>query len=344
MRIHVVGHPQTDTTSEFDACGFTNKTIKFCWMLKHLGHTVYLYGGKASTALCDEFIPIVSAYEQKWVCGGNHYTSPVWSPKHPVWVLFNQRTAREIKRRGQAGDPVCTLGGNVYRPLAEQLDGYKMVEYGIGYFGYAMPYKVWESAAWKALMFQSSRDVKPKASDPVIQGFFDEDDFPLGQNSGYLLYVGRLIEAKGVKEACEAAKRSGRELLLVGPGDPNIITYGRYLGCVSVKKRNELMAGADALLCPTQKYEAFGNIVPEAGMCGTRVLSGPLGGFQETVLDGVTGWRCAGVKGLLDGISMLGMLEGREAIRKSCVERFSVRNICKRYDDYFKRLSMGEFC
>ncbi len=339
MLIHIVGYPHTNTDGTCDMCGFTNKTMRFCRMMKGLGHTVIHYGGIRSTAECDEYVPIVTEYEQLWVREEKHYIYPSWNPKHAVWVLFNERVAREIKRRGAPGDIVCVLGGNIFLRLEELLPDYKVCEYGIGYVGYGLKYKVWESKAWKEIMALMPKHCPPQPEDPVIHSFFDPAEFRLGQDKGYLLYVGRLTEQKGVPLACEAAWKAGKKLYVIGHGDKKLVTHGaEYLGEVSMARRNELIEGADALICPTQKFEAFGNIVPEAGMCGTRVISSDSGAFKETVLDGFTGWRCATVEEMVRAIQRLFMLGSREAIRKSAIERFGMWNLAPRYEEYFNSI------
>lgn len=345
MRIHVIGYPHTNTDGTYDMCGFTNKTMRWCRMLKYLGHTVIHYGGVKSTAECDEYVPLVSEYEQEWVRELKHYIYPSWNPKHPVWMLFNERVAREIKRRGQKGDIVCMLGGTVFGKLLEELPDYRLLEYGIGYYGFGMPYKVWESEAWKTMMKIVPRQYPVKEGDPVIHSFFDPAEFKMGKDSGYLLYVGRLTDGKGVPQACEAAWRAGKKLYVIGHGNKRIVTHGaEYLGEVDMAKRNELIAGADALMCPSQKFEAFGNIVPEAGMCGTRVISSDSGAFKETVIHGVTGWRCASIPDMVVGIQKLFMLADRQAIQKSAIERFSMWNLAPRYEAYLQTISKDGLC
>jgi glycosyltransferase involved in cell wall biosynthesis len=340
MRFHVIGHAHTDTTDEYGACGFTNKTRNFCWMMKSLGHEVHLYGGVRNAAPCDSFTSCVTPEEQVLVRELKHYILPSWDPKHIVWQRFNRRVIEGVKARGQPGDPICVLGGNVFKAIEDALPDFPCVEYGIGYYGYKLKHKIWESHAWKNCMAACKDYCPPGKDDPVIPGFFDEEKFRLGSSSGYLLFAGRVTQNKGVEDACEAAQRAGRRMIVIGPGEKKLAGFGaEYRGVVSLAERNELMAGADALLCPTRRIEAFGNIVPEAGMCGTRVLASKVGAFQETVVEGITGWRCNGVDELVKGISKLSLLAGREEIRKMAVERWSVRNIRHRYDEYFRGLS-----
>ena len=55
---HVLGMPTTASTYEYVSCAFTQCIIHFCKMMKSLGHTVYHYGHKDSTVLCDHKIEI----------------------------------------------------------------------------------------------------------------------------------------------------------------------------------------------------------------------------------------------------------------------------------------------
>lgn len=348
MRLHVVAHPYLECTHEYGLCGFTQKTIRFCWMMKSLGYEVHLYaGGKRTDAVCDSFVGLTDKKDMEELIGYSNYVHPKWDPKHRVWRKYNHDLVQAIKKRGEPGDIVCVLGGNIYRELQDGLPEMKTVEYGIGYYGFALKWKIWESSAWKALMRCSGHPEEKtiRDDDPIIHSFFDEDSFPLGRNQGYLLYVGRVVENKGVRDACEAAKIAGRKMVVIGTGNKGIPRScgAQYLGEVSIKERNALYAGADAVICPTRKVEAFGNISPEAQMCGTRVISTDVGGFKETVMDGITGWRVEGGEGvvgrIVKAISMLNLLEGREKIRQLAIDRFSVRNQRHKYDAYFKWLA-----
>lgn len=342
MHVHVVGYPHTDVSKEFGLCGFSQKQKRFCQMMKRAGHKVTLYGGIRTDAECDEFVPLVNESEQIAVREWKHYIQPSWNPKHWVWVAFNERAAREIKARAADGDPVFVLGGTVFKLLEELCPNQKIIENGIGYFGYALNHRIWESQTWKDLMQMSDKKLKPAKTDPVIWSFWDKDDFVEGANQGYLLYLGRLTETKGVEDACEAARRSGRALKVIGHGNKKLVTYGEYLGEVSLAERNKLLAGADAILCPTRAPEAFGNIVPEAGFCGTRVLSSKNGAFNETVVEGVTGWRCNGVDELVRGIIRLPFLADRRTIRALTESRFGYGAAYAKYEAHLN--SIGCLC
>jgi glycosyltransferase involved in cell wall biosynthesis len=338
MHIHVVGYPHTDVSAEYGLCGFSQKQKRFCRMMKLAGHRVTLYGGIKTDAECDEFVPLVNEQEQVTVREWKHYIQPSWNPRHWVWVAFNERAARAIKERAKPNDPVFVLGGTIFKLLESLLPDQKVIENGIGYFGYALKHLIWESQAWKDLMFLSDKPLKPAKDDPIIWSFWDHNDFQQGTNLGYLLYLGRVTETKGVEDACEAAKRSGRPLKVIGHGNKKLVTYGEYLGEVSLARRNELIAGADAVICPARAPEAFGNIVPEAGFCGTRVISSKSGAFKETVVHGMTGWRCNGVDELVEGIQRLPLLADRNTIRKLTIDRFGLNAAYPKYEAYLKRI------
>jgi len=331
--------PQCDTTKEFPLCGFTQKTIRFCWMMKSLGHTVFLYGGPNNEAECDEFIPVVDKRDQIEVCEFKHYIEPSWSPEHRVWVKFNHGMAQEVRKRMEPGDFICTLGGYCFLQLFAEVPELTPVEYGIGYFGFRVKHKVWENGQWRWFMKQSSKHAIVDMNDPVIPAFFDENDFSVSKPSGDLLYVGRITESKGVEDACKAARIAGKRLLVAGVGNKKLVTDGAvYLGPVSMAERNRLMSEASALLCPTRAFEANGNVAIEAQLCGTPVISTNHGGWVETVLNGQTGWRISDVPEMVQAITKVGLLDDRQAIRKSAVERFSMRNIRHRYDTYFRSI------
>lgn len=320
-------------------CGFSQKTIKFCAMMKSLGHTVFLYGGPKTEALCDEYIQVVDERDQIEVREFKHYVTPSWNPKHRVWRKFNHGMAQEVRKRMEPNDFICFLGGTAYQQLADEVPELKKVEYGIGYVGFRDNYRVWESAAWRWFMSQSTKGHLVKMDDAVIPAFFNPADFAVSKPKGYLLFVGRLIPTKGIREACEAARNAGKRLVVAGVGEKKLVDKSaEYLGEVSEAERNKLMSEADALLCPTTAFEAFGNVAVEAQLCGTPVISTNWGGFTETVIEGQTGWRIKDVQTMVQAIGKVSLLNDREFIRKSAIERFSMDVIKHRYDAYFKSL------
>jgi glycosyltransferase involved in cell wall biosynthesis len=119
-----------------------------------------------------------------------------------------------------------------------------------------------------------------------------------------VLFAGRLVEAKGAREALEAWRRSGVELPLVvagaGPLRPELERGGAR--CVGWLDRPSLAAAyrdAAALLLPSRWQEPFGLVGLEALTLGTPVVAWDSGGVRE--------WYPAGARlcawGDVDGLA-----------------------------------------
>ncbi|HEX5146888.1 MAG TPA: glycosyltransferase [Conexibacter sp.] len=110
---------------------------------------------------------------------------------------------------------------------------------------------------------------------------------------GFYLVFGRVVPYKRVDLALAGAALAGRTVKVAGGGraldavraqaGPN----AELLGRVSDAQRDELMAGARALLFPGE--EDFGIVPVEAQAAGLPVIAYGVGGAQETVRDGSTG-------------------------------------------------------
>jgi glycosyltransferase involved in cell wall biosynthesis len=214
------------------------------------------------------------------------------------------------------------------------------VEFGVGYSGVFSNYKVFESYAWMHSVYAQHKDaatVDGSFFDAVIPGYLDPDMFPLGKGDGdYYLYVGRMIARKGVDIAAHICKTIGARLILAGPGD-HIPSYGEYIGPVGPEKRAELMGGAIATFVPTLYLEPFGNVNIESQACGTPVITTDWGAFTETVVEGVTGFRCRNVEEFILATQNVKNLD-RNAIRQRAISLYSVDVIAKKYEYYFRRL------
>jgi glycosyltransferase involved in cell wall biosynthesis len=122
----------------------------------------------------------------------------------------------------------------------------------------------------------------------------------------YLLYAGRISPEKGVFDAIRIAARARRPLIIAGPiydqayfderVVPSLERPGdgvTYFGAVTRERLWDLMANAEALLCPIQWDEPFGLTACEAQATGTPVVGYARGGLREIVDSGRTGWLVA---------------------------------------------------
>src|SRR5512143_763501 len=100
FRLHVLGVPHTATTKYHLSCAYTQKVLKLCQMMKHLGHHVIHYGNEKSEVECDEHVTVTTEedlkkqYGDRWL--QEFYT---FKTKDPVYTKFYQNTIAEIGKR-----------------------------------------------------------------------------------------------------------------------------------------------------------------------------------------------------------------------------------------------------
>jgi glycosyltransferase involved in cell wall biosynthesis len=123
-----------------------------------------------------------------------------------------------------------------------------------------------------------------------------------------IVWVGRLVERKGVATIIEAIARvPGTELVVAGGpalaglgGDPEhrrlaalaaelgVADRVRFAGRAGREQAAELLRSADIAVC-VPWYEPFGIVPVEAMACGVPVIGSAVGGLLDTIVDGETG-------------------------------------------------------
>jgi glycosyltransferase involved in cell wall biosynthesis len=101
------------------------------------------------------------------------------------------------------------------------------------------------------------------------------------------LFLGRLHSAKGYHLAVEAARRTGRPLIVAGGWRPNFRGPVKYVGEVDGGRKRALLARARCLWMPAQWDEPFGLTTIEALFSGTPVLATRRGALPEVLTDKV---------------------------------------------------------
>jgi glycosyltransferase involved in cell wall biosynthesis len=294
---------------------------------------VFLYASEENEARVNELLTCVEKEGQP--------EQPVWDHNDPLFASFNARAIEYMRDRVEPDDIICIIGGTTQKPVSDAFPNNISVEFGIGYAGVYSDYKVFESYAWMHTVYgerQGAYAANGSWTDTVIPNYFETEDFP-PHNEGdekYVLYMGRLIERKGIYTAALACERAGLKLKIAG-GQGAPPEYGEYVGVVGPEERGRLMSGAMAVMVPTTYIEPFGGVHVEAQLCGTPVLTTDWGVFTETVINGFNGYRCISVDEFVERLGQVEELDN-QAIREYAQAKWSTDTCAKMYEDYFERI------
>ena len=167
------------------------------------------------------------------------------------------------------------------------------------------------------------------------------------RKQGYLAFLGRFAPVKGPHLAIEAARRAGLPLKLAGEIQPTFQDYWEtmvrphldgsqfeYVGEADLVTKNELLAGAEALLFPIQWDEPFGLVMIEAMACGTPVIALPGGSVSEIVRNGATGWICGDIEEMARRAARPGVSPW--TCREEVEGRFSVERMAADYESLYE--------
>jgi glycosyltransferase involved in cell wall biosynthesis len=198
----------------------------------------------------------------------------------------------------------------------------------------------------------------------IYHGLDGEAFTPEYQPAGdYVVYLGRIIEPKGVHLAIQAVQHYNRTaakpltLKIAGKHyaghkdtywseriqpevDGAVVQYLGFVG--NDKAKHTLLAGARAVLVPSLFEEPFGMVLIEALACATPVIGLDSGAIPEVIEDGKTGYivpkqaddrktaaALADVLGRIDDIR-------REQCRAAFEQRFTIERMCREHIAAYK--------
>lgn len=347
MRFHVLALPHTVTSKEYLSCAYSQKIVKFCSMMKDLGHTILHYGHEESIVICDEHITVTDNAVLQEAYGGYDWRKEFF--RHSVDDHANKefirRTIPEVGVRKQPGDFLLCFWGIGHKEIAEAHPDMIAVEPGIGYGagGSFAKFKIFESYAIANAQYSELKQAWPSWYHAVIPNYFDPNDFEFRENKDdYFLYIGRIIRSKGVDIAVQLTERLSAKLLIAGQGDfvkelgYALPAHVELLGFADVEKRKKLMAGAKAVIIPSYYNEPFGGVMVESLFSGTPIITTDWGGFAENNLHGITGYRCRTMEQFVwaaKNINKISPIACRE-----WAMNFSMERVALMYEEYFESL------
>jgi glycosyltransferase involved in cell wall biosynthesis len=175
-------------------------------------------------------------------------------------------------------------------------------------------------------------------------------DYPFSNKSeDYLLYAGRIVPEKGVKEAIQVAKQTNHRLLIIGPVykdkggyfeqyiKPFLDDQILYLGYMDQKQLPTYYQKAKALLTPVQWEEPFGLTTIEAMASGTPVISFRRGAAPEIIASGKTGSVVDTTAEMIDAVHKIKKIN-RKDCRDHVKNNFTNTKMVNGYENAFEMI------
>lgn len=344
MRLHLIGLFHTKTSTDYSHCAFTGKVLRFAKMMQACGYEIIEYSNKGSESTADKHVAMLTTKEFNTLYGkrkeidfyGDDAT--IGSKGH---TLFEERLIPALKENLKKEDIVCHPFGHTHSRLLTEFPEHQHVETGIGY-PTLMPnsFRIFESYAWMHY-HQGKENRQGKSYEWVVPNYFDLDDWEPSYEPGqYLAFLGRICSAKGLDTIKEIANYSPWPIVLHGQGDPTPWSHPNieYRGPIIGKARSDFLRNARAALMPTNFTEPFGSSGVEAMLCGTPLIAVDYGAFTETVIDGVTGFRCHTLQDWIDAIDCIKDID-RSVVANIARLRYSLETCGKKYDKIFKDIN-----
>jgi glycosyltransferase involved in cell wall biosynthesis len=189
----------------------------------------------------------------------------------------------------------------------------------------------------------------------VVHNGLTLDDSPFERRRGdALCFVGRVAPEKGIVDAIQIAKATGRSLRIAAKAGPTAAERDyfdnafmpalegagssvEFLGELEQADRDQLFAESYAALMPGSWPEPFGLVAIEALACGTPVIARRVGGLPEIIRDGVDGFFGDDADQLAYQVERVEGLD-RAAIRASVLDRFSAGRMTDGYEEIYRTM------
>lgn len=334
--LHILSSPHNPVHINNRIDPFSIATLKFIKYMTYYGWNCIHYGAIGSEVSCENVI-----------C--TEYSSPDYAVNIKN---YNEKAGKEIALRKKPGDIIACFYGLDNKDAALKNNDLKIVEPSIGYTVNAIfaEYRVFVSYAHMH-MFYGLRDMTmtPSWFDAVIPNAVTPEEFTFNdKKQDYFLYFGRVIESKGIHTAIQATEKAGKKLIIAGPGslkDLGYRTIPKHVTCVGLcnaDQRRELMSNAKAIFGATNYVEPFGNMVVEGYMSGTPAITTDWGAFPETVVNGVTGFRCREMSEFVRAVNKIDEIDPNNC-KNWAMKNYSDPVVHMQFDHYFRKIIASNF-
>lgn len=345
-RLHILANPHGITDLTYRMEPFNIAAAKMITNMSGLGYEILHYGHESSRIDCENVTVVHS--NEVYPRGEDD----LFEHDPVVAKIFCRRVHEELGRRYQPNDMILCFYGTDQQEAVFGIDDAFVVEPSIGYRPECVfaPYRVFTSYSQMHYYYgQQKMLLNPSWNDAVIPNAFTPSEFEFNADkSDYCVYLGRISADKGIHLAIQMTEYTGQQLVIAGPGDLSALNYKTVpkhvtmYGYANVDQRRTLLRDARALIAPTYYLEPFGNIVVEALMSGTPVITTDWGGFVDTNIDGVTGYRCRTFKEFVTAMENIKQIDSQDC-RDWAIENFGDETVHKKFDQYFQRIAARNF-
>jgi glycosyltransferase involved in cell wall biosynthesis len=345
-RLHILANPHGITDPVYRMEPFNIAVAKMIDNLVPRGYEILHYGHELSRVACET---VTVVYSNEVMARG---PDDLFDHNPAIVKIFCRRVHEQLQKRYRPGDLILCFYGLDHKEAVEGIANATVVEPSIGYRPECVfaPYRVFTSQAQMHYYYgQQNMLLEPSWFDAVIPNAFSPAEFEYSdQKQDYCLYLGRLSADKGIGLAIQMTEYTGQRLIIAGPGDLSALDYATVpdhvtlYGYANVEQRRTLLRDARALIAPTHYIEPFGNIVVEALMSGTPVITTDWGGFVDTNQHGVTGFRCRDFASFVDAMQRIDEIQP-QACRDWAMAHFSETRVHDQFDQYFQKIAARNF-
>jgi glycosyltransferase involved in cell wall biosynthesis len=157
------------------------------------------------------------------------------------------------------------------------------------------------------------------------------------KKENYFVFLSKVSwKVKNVDLAIRLAKVMGFKLIVAGGRKLSFRKNIKFIGEVDDREKTELLAGARALIFPTNWEEPFGLVTIEALASGTPVITTNKGAMPEVVTPDV-GFRCNTFEEFKEAINRVDEISPRKC-RERVEENFTAEIMTRKYIKAYEKI------
>ena len=345
--LHILSNPSGITHTRYRMEPFNVAALKFIENMKKRGWDMIHYGHESAGVECENEICVTNDDFPPPEDGSLLVHQP------HLEQIYNNRAIDIVTRRKKPGDMLLAFYGLANKPTMDAHPDLSRLEPSIGYPPETVysPYRAFVSYSQMHYYYGLHKMLlKPSWFDAVIPNAFTPSEFEFNdKKQDYFVYLGRVNYDKGIDLCVQVTKQLGKKLYIAGPTDTlrhlgydSIPDHVELTGYVNPKQRSDLLSNAQCLMAPTHYIEPFGNMIVEAYLSGTPAITTDWGAFTETVVQGVTGYRCREFREFVSAIKNIDSIDPFDCY-KFALKNYTHEVVYRKHDAYLQKVIAMDF-